>query len=817
MIENLFQDLRYTVRTFRSNPLFVLTALLSLAIGIGANTAIFTVVNTVLLHPLPYPDSDRIVTITRKGGGNNSVPMFSYWERNNPGFEDLSAFQTGASASRAAINLSGGDQPELVQPIRASRNYFRLFGARPILGRTFTAQEDSPGGAPVVVMSYGLWLRSFAGDHSIIGRTVNLGGAPYTCIGVLAPGLNSYPAGDVWIPLQADPASTNQAHTNTVSARLPKGISLSQANAWMAVVGKQYVETHPEQLGGDDTLDVEFLQQTMTGGVRPGLSILIGAVASVLLIACVNVANLLLARATTRQREIAIRTSIGGGRSRIVWQLLTESLSLALIGGACGLVLGSVGLRALLRLAPVGFPRIQELINAPALDPRVAGFTFALSVLTGILFGLFPAMQLSRMELSALLQESSGRTGTSRKHNRTRSLLVATEVALAVVLLCGAVLLIRTFVELRKVNLGIDPKNVLTIEISLAGPGYAKSSEVGRFARQLTATVTQIPGVESAALSSGVPLEGGMDMIFDIPGRQQPEGRKFAGDVQFRVVSERYFDTLRIPLKTGRLFSDHERAGTLLINQAMANQFWPNADALGQRIVVGPTLDQFFDGSASEIVGVVGDVRELLDEEPPPTMYLMPSQLSDNAIALLNEIQAGAVIIRTREGVAPRSVEQQVRQSLRTNTLPAGKIRTMDQVSLNSTARRNFDLTLLSIFASIAVVLAAVGIYGVMSYNVEQRTLEIGVRAAMGATPPRLLRFILRQALRMTVLGLTVGLAGAAALTPILKSQLFGVGPFDPVTFVAVALIVTAVALVAGYLPGVRASRIDPIVALRHK
>ena len=404
---------------------------------------------------------------------------------------------------------------------------------------------------------------------------------------------------------------------------------------------------------------------------------------------------------------------------------------------------------------------------------------------------------------------------TSLKHNHT--LLVGVEVAMAVVLLCGAVLLIRSFVALHNVSLGFDPHNVLTMEVSLAGSAYSKSSDVDRIARGFVDRVQQIPGVESAAMASGLPLEGGMDMIFDIPGRARLEGFKFAGDVQFRVVSERYFDVLRIPLIKGRLFREHERGRTVVINQAMASQFWPNIDPVGQTIVIGPGLGGLFADGDTEIVGVVGDVRELLDSNPPPTMYQTELQLSDAAIALLNEIQAGAVIVRTRESVAPMSIERQIRQALLSSGLPAGKVRTMDQVSMNSTARRNFDLILLGLFAVIALVLAAVGIYGVMSYSVEQRTLEIGIRAAMGANRRDLLTLVLGQASRMTLTGVAAGIIASLGLTRFMKSQLFGVTSSDPLTFLIVPLILLAIALAAACIPALRAIHVDPLVALRHE
>jgi predicted permease len=813
-MESFLADLKHSLRLLRRSPSFAVTAVSALAIGIGANTAIFTVVNTVILRPLPFADSGRIVNIGRPGGGTAAIPMFTYWERHNPGFEDLAAYLPGSS-----MNLNGGDQPEVVAATRSSRNYFRLFGANPILGRTFTADEDQPGGPRVLVIGYGLWQRRFGGDPSILGQTIRLGGASYSVVGVLSPGFIPYPAADVWMPLQADPESTDQAHVLLVSARLPRGVGMARANAQMAVVGKQYVQAASNPLvGNDGQIQVAPLQEQLTGNVRPRLLILLGAVGLVLLIACANVANLLLARATGRQREIAIRAALGARRGRIVQQLLTESLLLAVAGGVSGLVLGSWGVRALLHLAPGDLPRVQEIASIPALDLRVAGFTVLLAVITGVLFGLFPAMQVSRAELGSALKESSGRMGTGLKHNRTRSFLVGAEVATAVVLLCGAALLIRSFVAMHAVSLGFDPHNLLTMEVSLAGPGYAKSSAVDRLGREFVQRVEGLSGVESAALASALPLWGQQDMLFSIPGRRPLQGYHFTGDVQWLIVSPHYFEALRIPLLAGRFLHDREPGRTVVISQTMARKYWPDANPIGQTIVVGPGLGPGYEAGVTEIVGVAGDVRLRLDVDPAPIMYQAPSQVLDGAMALVNRLQPGAVLIRTRPGVAPMSVSHAVRQALlAADQLPAAKIRTMEQVSRDSTARQNFNLLLLAIFAAIALLLAAVGIYGVMSYSVEQRTHEIGIRAAMGASRRDTLNLVLLHALRMAMAGIAAGIAASFGLTRLLSAQLFGVKPSDPLTFATVPLILLAVALAAAWMPALRASRLDPLTALRHE
>jgi predicted permease len=812
-MKSFLSDLRHSLRILWQSPSFTITAVAALAIGIAANTAIFTVVNTVILRRLPFADSDRIVNIGRTGGGTAAIPMFTYWERHNP-FEDLAAYLPGSS-----MNLSSGDKPEVVAATRSSRNYFRLFGANPILGRTFTAEEDEPGGPRVVVMSYGLWQRRFGGDPSILHQTIRLGGAPYTVVGVLSPGFIPYPSADVWMPLQADPQSTDQAHVLLVCARLPRGLGLAQANAQMAVVGKQYVQAASNPLVGDDgKIQIAPLREQLTGNIRPRLLILLGAVGLVLLIACANVANLLLARAAGRQTEIAIRAALGARRGHIVRQMLTESLLLAVAGGVSGLMLGSWSVRALLHLMPGDLPRVQEMASIPALDPRVAGFTVLLVVITGMVFGLFPAMQVSRADLASVLKESGGRMGTGLKHNRTRSFLVGAEVAIAVVLLCGAALLIRSFAAMHAVSLGFDPHNLLTMEVSLAGPAYVKSSAVDRLGRELVQRVERLTGVESAALASALPLWGQQDMLFSIPGRRPLKGYHFTGDVQWLIVSPHYFEVLRIPLLAGRLLRDQEAGRGVIISLTMARKYWPNANPVGQTIVIGPGLGPGYEAGVTEIVGVAGDVRWRLDVDPAPVMYQVPSQVLDGAMALVNRLQPGAVLIRTRAGVAPMSVSNAVQQALlAADQLPVAKIRTMEQASLDSTARQNFNLLLLALFAAIALLLAAMGIYGVMSYSVVQRTHEIGIRTALGATRRDTLNLVLFQALRITVAGLAVGAAAAFWLTRLLNSQLFGVKPSDPLTFTAATLILLLVALAAACIPALRASRVDPLVALRHE
>lgn len=498
-------------------------------------------------------------------------------------------------------------------------------------------------------------------------------------------------------------------------------------------------------------------------------------------------------------------------------QLLTESLLLALTGGALGLVLGSWGVRVLLSLTPGNLPRIQEMAAIPALDPPVAAFCCLLSLITGVLFGLVPAFQLSRTDLTYSLAGSSARTGPSRKQNRTRSGLVVAEVAIAVVLLCGAVLLMRSFAAMHNVSLGFDSNNLLTVELSLAGPGYSESGTLDRLARELVERAKSIPGVESAALSSALPLQGKMDMLFSIPGRVPP-GRQANGDVQWRYISPEYFRVLRIPLLSGRLLRDREPARVALISEAMARKYWPGANPVDQTIFIGPGLGPAYQAGLTEIVGVVGDVRERLYLDPSPIIYQIPLQIPDADIALLNDYESTALLIRTQTGVDPTRVRGTIQQTLLDeHNLAAVSMRTMDQVSLDSTARQNFNLLLLSVFAGIALLLAIVGIYGMMSYSVEQRTHEIGIRAALGANRRGILSLVLSQALRITLAGIAIGLITSVSLVGLLTAELFGVRPVDPLTFAIVPTILFATALAAAYIPAWRVARVDPTIALRQE
>jgi predicted permease len=570
----------------------------------------------------------------------------------------------------------------------------------------------------------------------------------------------------------------------------------------------------------DETATAVPLRDLVVRNVRSALLILLGAVGFVLLIACANVANLLLARATLRKREIAIRSALGAGRRRIILQLLTESVLLSFIGGILGLALGYLGVRALLAVNPVDIPRIGEHGAAVALDWRVLAFTLAVALFTGILFGLIPAVSGSRTDLSSTFKESGSRSGSGFRQNKARSILVVTELALALVLLVGAALLIRTFLSLRSVKPGFDAHNVLTMEMSLSGTRFSNTAGVEQAVREVERRVDALPGVEAIASTCCLPVTGGIDLPFTIEGVPPTDG-PYNGDVQWRNVSSQYFRVFRIPLLRGRTFDERDRAGSdlvVVINEAMSRKFWPKGDAVGARVTIGHGLGPEFDEPARQIVGVVGDTRDNgLDSDPVPLMFVPEAQITDGATALESRVLPMNWVIRTK--VAPFSLSADLQRELRVATggLPVAHIRTMDQVVRESTARSDFNTMLLSIFAALALLLAAIGIYGLMTYSVQQRTQEIGIRMALGASPEKVRKMVVLQGMQLTAIGVVIGVAAALALTRFMAGLIYGVKTWDPVVFVSIAVLLGAVSWLATYIPARRASRVDPMISLRYE
>ena len=816
-IENLLGDLKHTARVLWRSPAFAATAIAALALGIGANTAIFSVVNAVLLQPLSYPQPDRLVALERhfpEGDGSSvSIPKFTVWSEQTQVFQAVTAYDFAGPG----MNLTGGDRPEQIKGIHASSGYFEVFGAPLAIGRTYTPEEDRPGAVHVAVISSGLWRSRFAGDPAVIGKTIELTGDPYEIIGVLGPTFKTDPPADIWLPLQADPNTTNQGHYLLCAARLRPGVTLAQANAAMKLAAEEFRRKFPGPLMDKTENAIAVpLRDLVVRNARAALLILLGAVGFVLLIACANVANLLLARATLRKRELAIRSALGAGRRRIIYQLLTESVLLSMIGGILGLVVGYLGVRALLAVNPVDIPRIGEHGTAVSLDWRVLAFTLFVALFTGVLFGLIPAISGSRTDLTTTFKESGSRSGSGFRQNKARSILVVTELALALVLLVGAALLIRTFMTLRTVKPGFDSHNVLTMEMSLSGTRFATTAGVAQAVREVERRVDALPGVESIASTCCLPVTGGIDLPFTIEGVPPTDG-PYNGDVQWRNVSSQYFQVFRIPLISGRTFDERDQATSdrvVVISQAMARNFWPKGDAIGARIIIGHGLGPEFEEPARQVVGIVGDTRDNgLDRDPAPLMFIPETQVTDGATALESRVLPLNWIVRTK--VAPFSLSADLQKELRVATggLPVAHIRTMEQVVGESTARSDFNTLLLSIFAGLALLLAAIGIYGLMTYSVQQRTQEIGIRMALGASTGSVRKMVVLHGMRLVA----IGVAAALALTRFMAGLIYGVKTWDPVVFVTIAALLGTVSWLATYIPARRASRVDPMVSLRYE
>jgi predicted permease len=816
----LLTDAKYSLRMFRQNPAFTAAALAALALGIGANTAIFSVVNAVLLKPVPYAEPDRLVmfqTTSPRGTGTAASPAkFQHWRAQTSVVQDVSAYMTNV------VNYTGGGFPEQLRASQVSADYFTLFKAPVLRGRTFSDAEDRPNGTRVAVLSYTLWTRRFGSDPNVIGRTISLSGDAYEVIGILGADYDVSefgPPPELWIPFQLDPNTTDQGHYFQAAGRLKPRVTLEQAQAKLKLSADEFRAKYPRSLQNTEAFSAQPMREALVSNVRPTLLILLGAVSFVLLIACANVANLLLVRATGRKRELAIRAAIGAGRGRIVRQLLTESVLLSIGGGVLGLLLGIIGIRALLAVNTAGLPRVGENGSVVGLDWRVLAFTLAVSIGTGLLFGLLPAFQASRTDLSSTLKESGGRSGTGFRQNKTRSVLVVVEVALALILLIGSALLIRTAVALANVEPGFATANVLTMRMSLTGPRFLKSEGVEQMVKAGVERIRALPGVVNASATCCVPLEGGYGLPFTVVGRPLTDG-PFHGGGGWLTVSPGFFDVFKIPIKRGRDITERDTAaapGVVLINESFAKRYWPDGgDPLKDRLIIGRgVMREFADEPERQIVGIVGDVRDGgLNSDPGPRMYIPQAQVPDAANALNVKISPMAWVVHTQ--VEPYSLSTPIQEALRQATgLPVSDIRSMDQIVSRSTSRQRFNMWLMTVFGASALLLSAIGIYGLMAYSVAQRTQEIGIRLALGAESRQVKNMMVFQGMRLAIVGIAIGLAAGLGLTRFISSFLFGVETRDPLVFVAAPVILTVVALIAAWVPAQRAGRVDPLDALR--
>ena len=806
-METLWQDLRYGARVLLTTPAFSVVAVLALALGIGANTAMFSVVNAVLLRPLPYGEPDRLVKINHWEGRKNtesavSPPGFVDYRDQSQSFDSMSAVYLG----NTALNFSEQGEPERLSGGRVSANFFQTLRVEPLLGRAFAPEEDRPGSNRVVILSHSLWQRRFGGVPDVVGKEITLNGQAYTVIGVM-PATFQWKTDDLWRPLALAPESFAPGQRGSeylsVIARLKPDVTLEQAQAEMNGIANTIRQNNPNfyPSEGGWGLRVSSHFDEVVGSIKPALLILLGAVGFVLLIACANVANLLLARAAARQKEIAIRTALGASRFHLIRQLLTESLLLSLLSGGLGLLLAVWGVDLLIALGGNNIPRAQEI----GLDGQVLGFTLLLSLLTAVLFGLLPAIQASKADLQGMLKEG-GRGSTSRKH-RARDLLVVADVALSLMLLIGAGLLIRSFSTLQRVSPGFQSRGVLTMQVALPALKYPNDDQVKTFFERALDEINALPGVQSTGAISDLPLSGRVHSgSFNIEGRPEVPGEEGPhGDL--RAASPDYFQTMRIPLLKGRFFTEQdtrEARPVAIIDETLAQHYFPNEDPLGKRV-------EFQQGKPiwREIVGVIGSVKHKgLDIDFKDQLIAPHAQVSYSTMFL---------VVRTTHD--PLALTSAVREAIRTvdREQPLYKVMSMEQLLAESLGQRKLSVILLGVFAAVAMVLAAVGLYGVISYSVTQRTNEIGIRLALGAEQRDIFKMVVGQGLTLTVLGIGFGLVGAFALTRVMESLLFGVTSTDPAIFVIVPLTLTGVSLGACFVPARRATRVDPMIALRYE
>jgi len=811
IVESFFQDLRYAARSMRRSPGFAAVAVIALALGIGANAAVFSVVNAVLLRPLAYKDSERLVTILHRGSDPVAVANYFDWR------DESRSFETMAAADFWTPNLTGSDPPEHLWGLLVTQNTFPMLGVQPLMGRWFAVGEDLKGAEHEVILSARLWKRRFNSDPSILGKTITLNGEAYTMVGIMPPEFKFAPFwathAELWAPnALGDPGQTRDGNHLRIFARLKHGVTLAQSQAEISAITARLEKQYP---GTNREVRVTSLREKVVGKIETPLLVFLGAVGFVLLIACANVAHMLLARSAARQKEIAVRTALGAGRMRLVRQFLTENLLLSTIGGAAGLLLAVWGTRALVALSPADIPRLDSV----TIDARVVLFLIGISVLTSVFFGLAPAMHASAVNLSDTLKESGRGTSEGMRRNRFRNFLVASEFALALMLLIGAGLMIRSFSALQSVDAGFNPHNVLSMIVSVGGSKEAAPGHRAIFYQQLLDRVRTIPGVESAGGINHLPLIGDM---WGWPFRIEGQPKSLPGESPsgvYRIVTPGYFQTMRLPLLRGRDITTDDNAGApgiVIINARAASRYWPGEDAVGKRVSFAN--DKNKNPIWLTVIGIAADAKQGdWIGKPYPEVYLAAFQNHDFIDSPESHFAYITLVVRAAGDPGPlASVIKENVWSFDRN-LPVSQMVTMDGVIADANAESRFEMLLLGMFAVVALALAAVGIYGVMSYSVTRRTHEIGIRVSLGASRINILMLVVKQGMILALIGSSVGIAGALLLSRLMTKLLYGVRPNDPITFATVTVILMIVAFVASYIPARRAMRVDPMVALRHE
>lgn len=805
------QDLQYALRTFLKNPAFTLIAVMTIALGVGPNSAIFSIINAVLLRPLPFRDSDRLVMLWEtnlKRGFHQmpvSAPDLADWRRDSRSYEEMAPAFT---IPEYGFNVTAGGEPERAQAGQAAYNFFSALGVKPVAGRNFLPEEDRAGGNPVVLISYSFWMRRFGGSTGIIGRSIGLDGMSRTVVGVLPREVESLGNVDLWLPIGRDLAlDPRNNHNFGILARLKPGVKIAQAQAEVDAIARRLEQQYPATNAGIGALVVP-MNEFLAGGIRPALMVLLAAVGFLLLIACANVANLLLARGAARKKEIAIRAAVGAGRGRILLQLLTESVLLGACGGLLGLVLSSWGISALRGQLPDIIPRLKQM----GLDGNVALFTVAVSILTGVLFGLAPALRAARTDLNDSLKEGGGKGVSGDSSQGARTTLLVVEVALAMVLLVGAGLLIRSFLRVNSVQPGFNPDRLLTMQLTLPDKKYPKASDGALFTKTAIRRIEALPGVQSAAAIDILPARSTFInlRVFVTPFQVDGEPAALPGQepmTDYRRITPAFFDAMAIPLRRGRVFTAQDTSDKqqiVLVNETMVRQFFHGADPVGRRLRFPP-----FATNTRVIVGVVGDVRlQGLESRVEPAVYVPFEQRPATQFSLL-----------IRSGSDPSGLAKAVRREIVAidPDQPVSNVATMNEVLSNSLLVRRLAVWMLGAFAALALLLAVVGIYGLTSYSVSRRTHEIGLRMALGASPESILRLVVWRGVLTALAGVAVGLPAAFAMSRFMSALLFGVGATDSATYLITSIVIVAAAAVASYLPARRALRVDPVIALRYE